>query len=373
MKRETFIKFKKSILCLVIILSVNSIFSQTLTVKRDYYPIQYGSRVHFEYQVLPDGTYHGYFKEFRSDGTLASNVTKKNGKSVKGYYYFKDGKTIEREFTYNQYETPHGIQKLNSYTANKLLFNQHVSMWENGVIKSAKTLYNPQTIKFVFENNTVKRYNYIEDKLVLVDKYYVDPNNNAITGYLRERDLIIHFERGKLKKMTFVSDTNRNLFLRVAPDTLARIYSINQKDSSQEYDCFFDTTNNLARIAYNATGGVNVSFIGFGLSPIQVIHYDNTERHESTDFWGYFDRNLDKLVTRIYAFKYLNYPSLDNKIISFYSIFNLTNKLYEFKNYYDNGGKLKKRIVYKRRDSYHIEAFTYDATGKLINTQVLNN
>jgi hypothetical protein len=359
-------------LYLILFLNTGLIIAQNLTVKREYFQAPYGSGIHYEYQVLPDGTYHGYFKEYRSDGTLAANITKKNGKSIKGYYYFMDGKTVEREFTQNQYEGPNGIQKLNAYTASKQLFNKHISNWENGSIKSAKTLYSSQNTKFSYENNRVKRYNYIDDKLLLVDNFYIDPKNNFITGYMHEGEFIIHFNQGRLIKITKDSDTNRTLILRIAPDTLSRIFAIDKEDSTQEIQDFFDTTNNIARIYNNSTGGINISFIGFGLSAMNIIHYDNTERHQETDYLGFFERNLDELATRVYEYKYLNYPSLEPKSLCFYAVFNLETKLYEYKIYYDNYGNIKKRIVYKRRNSYNVDKFTYDSSNKLIKTEVLN-
>ncbi len=347
-------------------LIINSFcFGQNLTLKKEYYAIQYGGGIHYEYQTLPNGVYHGYFKEFRSNGSLSANITKRNGKSIKGIYYFEDGKTIEREFNQNEYETANGIQKFYEYDENNQYFLRHSSNWKDGSIISAKTMYDKSSVKLSIENNLVKRYSKIDGKHDLLDKFYVDPSSGYISGFIKENDIIFHFKNGLIERAYFEWDTTRILINRISSDSLERIYRIDLKDTTQQHNYFQDTNKYKITVYWSAAFGIEMKIKGIKNETSLVSEFNN----KYSNIWDELEGKISKVPQYILCYKYLNYPNVNTKILCFESEYDGYLDLYKYKIWYDLNGKIKTKLVFTKINNSDVQIDTYNSENTIIKTE----
>ncbi len=360
----------KIILMILIVVFTGTLYAQNLTTKREYFPFPNNHKIRLEYQILPNGTYHGYYKQFNLDGICLSHKTYNNGHVLKIIEYFLDGKTTFVEINQDQSMETHGIQKMNLFK-NGVVYLKHTSNWSHGRLISAKTYHEPNVISVSIENNHI-----IRNKFSTTDKKSIESDNfilnadNSITGFISEETCKLDFKNGLLMKAVLNTDPSRVLFLRESPDTLTRIYKINEKDSTQEYGYLYDTIKTKIYFSSIYLGyGAYREFSGsIKMLPIG-IRYDDDELVFTTLFDNYNTRASEKSDKSI-IYKYMNFNGPDNKKLTDdtgrkWKLFENVHNSYE-KLYSRNGA-----IISYKKYSSNGDWLTYDKDGKIINSSLM--
>jgi hypothetical protein len=347
---------------LYFLLQQHQLSAQNLTVKKVNYPGS--SRVLYEYQILPNGINHGYFKEYTYDGLLSANYTMKFDKRVKGIHYYQDGKTVKHEFNQDENQLAHGIQKVNAFSSTGQLYTQHISNWDHGKLMSAKTMWNPADLRFKYDNGNLIRYKIIKGKSVICDKFSID-NNNLLTGYFREGNVNLHYSKGFLMKATLVDDSSTIIYTRINKDTLVRIFDIKSEDSTKWFYYFYDTTKLKAFITYNdEASGVSIHYIGYDRN--NIIKYDAVDDHSETyDIFGQGHGENKAVVRKLYM--YPNYPDNSGSYLRYWETKIKDNSEF-FKSgklFFEDGG-LEMHALFKKLNDGKTEVFYYDKDGKLV-------
>jgi hypothetical protein len=354
-------KKENILLILCFLVQQYQLSAQNLTVKKIYYPGS--SKVLYEYQILPNGIYHGYYKEYTYDGLLASNYTKKFGNTVKGIHYFQDGKTVRHEFNQDEKLFAHGIQRVNAISSNGQLYTQHVSNWEHGKLISAKTMWNPTDERFKYENGNVTRFKNVKGKFVICDKYSID-SNYLVTGYFREDGVTLNYSKGLLMKANLVDDSSKILYTRIAKDTLLRIFDINSEDSTKLFYYYFDTTKLKAFISYNdALGGVSLQYVGIETN--NILKYDAVDGHGETYVLNQGRGEYAVAAKKLYM--HPNYPDTSTGYLRYWEAkVNGNDDYFKFRKWFFNNGEIEQYMLYKKLNNGETEVLTYDGAGKLI-------
>ena len=359
-------KKRNIILILYFLFQQYHLSAQNLTVKKIYY--SGSARVLYEFQILPNGINHGYFKEYTYDGLLATNYTRKFGKTVRGIHYFQDGKTVQYEFNQDEKLLTHGIQRKYAFSSTGQLYTQHISNWDHGKLMSAKTMWNPTDLRFKYENGSLIRYKNVKGKLVICDKFSID-NNNLVTGYFREGNVNLHYSKGLLMKATLVDDSSKIFYTRINKDTLVRIFDIKSEDSTKWHYYFYDTTKLKAFIKYNdEASGVSIHYVGYDRN--NIIKYDAVDDHAETyDVFGQGHGEHKVVVRKLYM--HPNYPDTSGSYLRYWetkmkdnSEFFKTGKLF-----FEDGG-LEMHAQFKKLKNGKTEVFYYDKDGKLVEKEI---
>jgi hypothetical protein len=337
------------------------ISAQNLTIKRINHPGS--SRVGYEYQILPNGTNHGYFKEYSIDGILVLNYTYKYGTLIKGIQYFQDGKTVKHEFNQDDNSSAHGTQRVNAFSKKGQLYTQHISVWNHGQLVSAQTLSNPTDIRFKYDNRNVIRYHNVKGTPVIFDKFNIDANN-LITGYFRENDVNLHFSRGLLTKVTLADDSLKTFFTRISKDTLLRMYDINVKDSSQLFYYYFDTTKLKVLFSFNDKS-LGIDLVYIGKRNYNIIKYDDIEGH--LENYVFNDGRTEYESAEVKQYKYPNYPDTSGSYLYYWEVKNKGNSdVFKSRKWFFKNGELEQHELYKRLINGLTEVLIYDGAGTLI-------
>lgn len=353
-------KFLKS-LFLFSLFFVQQISAQNLTVKKTYHR---GSlRLLYEYQILPNGIHHGYFKEYSYDGLLVANYTKKLGVIVGGIHYFQDGKTVQHEYNQDENLLPHGTQKMNAFSNDGQIFTQHISQWNHGKIVSGKSMSNPAEVRFKYENGNVTKYRKVDGKMKISDKYNID-DKNLVTGYFREDFVNLHYSKGLLMKVNAIDDSSKIFLSRTSKDTLMQVFEA--KDSMQWFYYYFDTTRLKAFISYNSEAGcISMQYLGFGRS--------DAPRYDQSDDFTYVlmqGRGEEDVVVKK-AYFYPNYPESGDRFLRYLETKAKNAEFYKVCEWFTKDKKLESQLTYKRLPDGQTEMLLRDGSGKLIDSAVV--
>ena len=358
-------KKRNILLILFFLFQQYQLSAQNLTVKKIYY--SGSARVLYEFQILPNGITHGYYKEYTYDGLLSANYTMKFGKTVRGVHYFQDGKTVQYEFNQDEKLLTHGIQRKYAFSSTGQLYTQHISNWDHGKLMSAKTMWNPTDLRFKYENGSLIRYKNVKGKFVICDKFSID-NNNLVTGYFREGNVHLHYSKGLLMKANLVDDSITIYYTRINKDTLVRIFDIKSEDSTKWLYYFYDTTKLKAFIKYNdEASGVSLKYVGIETN--NLIKYDAIDGHGETYVLGQGHGENEVVAKKVYM--HPNYPYTNGIYLRYWETkINDSSDFFKSSMIFFKDGGLEMHALYKKMNNGQTEVFYYDGKGKLMEKEI---